>query len=102
MLFFILSLINLIIFRNFGQLLHTQSEYDYSKINFKSFYLFRLRLLLHKALVKCCNKTDKSLSKMSTSDAEQDATPDLEELDSENDEEHSTLSHILQKISECN
>jgi len=38
---------------------------------------------------------------MSTSDNEDDLTPDLEELDSENDDEHVKLSQILQKISEC-
>ena len=38
---------------------------------------------------------------MSTSETEEDITPDLEELDSENDDEHSTLSQILQKISDC-
>ncbi|CAF2683209.1 unnamed protein product [Rotaria sp. Silwood2] len=71
--------------KNFGQLLHIQSE---------------LRTLLHKALVKCCTTSEKSLNKMSTSDHEEDITPDLEELDSENDDEHSTLTQILQKISE--
>ncbi len=64
--------------------------------------LFRLRLLLHKALVKCCTTNEKSLSKMSTSDNEEDLTPDLDEFDSENDDEHLTLTQILQKISECN
>ena len=38
---------------------------------------------------------------MSTSETEEDITPDLEELDSENDDERSTLSQILQKISDC-
>lgn len=38
---------------------------------------------------------------MSTSDAEEDLTPDLEELESENDDERSTLSQILQKLSDC-
>ena len=38
---------------------------------------------------------------MSTSDNEEDVTPDLEELESENDDEHLTLSQILQKLSEC-
>ena len=38
---------------------------------------------------------------MSTSDHEDDRTPDLEELDQENDDEHVKLSHILQRISEC-
>ncbi len=38
---------------------------------------------------------------MSTSDQEEDLTPDLEEFESENDEEHLTLSQILQKISDC-
>ncbi|CAF0959671.1 unnamed protein product [Rotaria sordida] len=71
--------------KNFGQLLHIQSE---------------LRSLLHKALVKCCTTSEKSLSRMSTSDHEEDITPDLEELDSENDDEHLTLNQILQKISE--
>ncbi|CAF1270168.1 unnamed protein product [Adineta steineri] len=71
--------------KNYGQLLHIQSE---------------LRLLLHKALVKCCTTSEKSLSKMSTSDNEEDLTPDLEELDSENEDEHLKLSHILQKLSD--
>jgi hypothetical protein len=39
---------------------------------------------------------------MSTSDNEDDITPDLEELDSDNDDENLKLSQILQKISECN
>lgn len=38
---------------------------------------------------------------MSTSDNEEDLTPDLDEMDSENDDEHIKLSQILQKISEC-
>ncbi len=67
----------------------------------RDFHLFRLRVLLHKALVKCCTTTEKSLSKMSTSDQEEDLTPDLEEFESENDDEHLTLSQILQKISDC-
>ncbi|CAM4764385.1 unnamed protein product [Rotaria magnacalcarata] len=73
--------------KNFGQLLHIQSE---------------LRSLLHKALVKCCTTTEKSLNKMSTSeDEEEDLTPDLEELDHENDnDERTTLNQILQKISD--
>ncbi|CAF4776749.1 unnamed protein product, partial [Rotaria socialis] len=75
--------------KNFGQLLHTQSE---------------LRSLLHKALVKCCTTTETSRNKMSTSeDEEEDLTPDLEELDYENDnDERTTLNQILQKISDCN
>jgi hypothetical protein len=39
---------------------------------------------------------------MSTSDNEDDLTPDLDEFDSENDDENLTLTQILQKISECN
>ena len=39
---------------------------------------------------------------MSTSDTEEDITPDLEELDSENDDDNIKLSQILQKISDCN
>jgi hypothetical protein len=58
--------------------------------------LFRLRLLLQKALIKCCTTSEKSFSRN-----EDDVTPDLEELDSENDDENVTLSQILQKISEC-
>ena len=43
---------------------------------------------------------------MSTSDPEEeedaiDITPDLEELDSENDDDHVKLPQILQKLSEC-
>lgn len=60
----------------------------------------RLRLLLHKALVKCCTTSDRSLSRMSTSDQEEDITPDLEELESEMEDERQKLSHILQKLSE--
>ncbi|CAF0889004.1 unnamed protein product [Adineta ricciae] len=76
--------------KNYGQLLHIQSE---------------LRLLLQKALVKCCSTSEKSLTRMSTSDPEEeedaiDITPDLEELDSENDDDHVKLSQILQKLSE--
>ncbi len=52
--------------------------------------------------MKCCSSNEKSVSKMSTSDNEEDITPDLEEFDSENDDEHSTLTQILQKISDCN
>ncbi len=74
----------------------------YITFDLKSLILFRLRGLLHKALVKCCTTNEKSLSKMSTSDNEDDITPDLEELDSENDDENLKLSQILQKISECN
>ncbi|UJR22782.1 hypothetical protein I4U23_025814 [Adineta vaga] len=71
--------------KNYGQLLHIQSE---------------LRSLLHKALVKFCTTSEKSLSRMSTSDQEEDVTPDLEELDSENEDDKTKLSHILQKLSE--
>ena len=39
---------------------------------------------------------------MSSSGTEEDVTPDLEELDSGNDDEHSSLNQILQKISDCN
>jgi hypothetical protein len=57
---------------------------------------------MHKALVKCCTTSDKSVSRMSTSDNEDDITPDLEEMESGNDDtEQLKLSQILQKISEC-
>ena len=39
---------------------------------------------------------------MSTSDDEMDLTPELDELDSESDDEHLTLTDILQKINACN
>ena len=39
---------------------------------------------------------------MSSSGTEEDVTPDLEEVDSGNDDEHSSLNQILQKISDCN
>ncbi len=69
--------------------------------NIKTWISFRLRELLHKALVKCCTSNEQSESKMSTSDNEGDITPDLEELESENEDERSTLTQILQKISDC-
>ena len=58
---------------------------------------------MHEALVKCCSATEKSLSKMSSSD--QDITPDLEETeeqpsDTDNDGQE-TLTGVLQKISDC-
>lgn len=73
------------------------------KIDNKFYVSFRLRTLLNEALVKCCTTSEKSVSKMSTSEDEEekDATPDLEELDSDNEEEHTTLTYILQKISDC-
>ena len=52
--------------------------------------------------MKCCTSNEQSDTKMSTSDNEADITPDLEELESENDDERSTLTQILQKISDCN
>lgn len=48
--------------------------------------------------MKCCTNNEKSVS----SGTEEDITPDLEELDSVNDDEHSTLNQILQKLSDCN
>lgn len=70
--------------RNYGQLLHIQSE---------------LRTLLRRALMKCCSISEQTVSKMSIDDTEEDLTP---ELDSENDDEEDSqsLSQILQKISD--
>ncbi len=98
-LFYLISILEIMV----NYFIFNQSNVEYiEKFDLKSLILFRLRLLLHKALVKCCTTNEKSVSKMSTSDNEDDITPDLEELDSENDDENLKLSQILQKISECN